>query len=104
MKVGYYPGCSLEATARDYAESIEGVAELLDIDLIEIHVGIGPHDGFAFTHNPFEHRLNACGQILFKGQFVFQLLAGQGAGLLFLGNTGGQHLSGGIHNRDAVRC
>jgi len=35
-EVSYYPGCSLEATARDYEESIEGTAELLDLKLVEI--------------------------------------------------------------------
>ncbi|MFH1059152.1 MAG: CoB--CoM heterodisulfide reductase iron-sulfur subunit B family protein [Pseudomonadota bacterium] len=35
-RVGYYPGCSLEATARDYAESIAAVAERLDIELVEL--------------------------------------------------------------------
>jgi heterodisulfide reductase subunit B len=35
-EVGYYPGCSLEASARDYAESIQGVAELLGIKLVEV--------------------------------------------------------------------
>ncbi len=34
--VGFYPGCSLEATARDYLESVHGVAKLLDLELIEI--------------------------------------------------------------------
>lgn len=34
--VGYYPGCSLEATARDYAESVEGAAELLGVRLKEV--------------------------------------------------------------------
>jgi heterodisulfide reductase subunit B len=36
MRVGYYPGCSLEATASDYEASIEAVAELLDIELSQI--------------------------------------------------------------------
>ena len=36
VEVSYYPVCSLEATARDYAESVAGVAELLDIKLMEI--------------------------------------------------------------------
>ncbi len=36
MKVTYYPGCSLEGTARDYADSIEGICRLLGIDLEEI--------------------------------------------------------------------
>ncbi len=35
-EVSYYPGCSLEATARDYEESIQGVAKLLDLDLVEV--------------------------------------------------------------------
>lgn len=36
MKVTYYPGCSLQGTARDYAESIHGVCAALDIELEEI--------------------------------------------------------------------
>ncbi|MGD2184713.1 MAG: heterodisulfide reductase-related iron-sulfur binding cluster [Desulfobacterales bacterium] len=36
MKVAYYPGCSLEGTAKDYAESIMGVCASLDIQLEEI--------------------------------------------------------------------
>jgi len=36
MKVSYYPGCSLEATARDYRESIAYVCGGLGIDLEEI--------------------------------------------------------------------
>lgn len=36
MKVSYYPGCSLEGTARDYADSIESVCESLEIELQEI--------------------------------------------------------------------
>ncbi len=36
MKVTYYPGCSLEGTARDYAESIESVCRHLGIELQEI--------------------------------------------------------------------
>ncbi len=36
MKVTYYPGCSLEGTAKDYADSIEAVCDALDIDLEEI--------------------------------------------------------------------
>ncbi len=35
-EVSYYPGCSLEATARDYAESVAGAAELLGIKLNEV--------------------------------------------------------------------
>ena len=36
MKVSYYPGCSLEGTAIDYADSIAAVAPLLDVDLAEL--------------------------------------------------------------------
>ena len=36
MKVTYYPGCSLQGTARDYAESIQGVCATFDIELEEI--------------------------------------------------------------------
>jgi heterodisulfide reductase subunit B len=36
MKLSYYPGCSLQGTARDYAESIHGVCGALDIELAEI--------------------------------------------------------------------
>ncbi len=35
-RIGYYPGCSLHATARDYQESIDGIAALLDLELVEI--------------------------------------------------------------------
>lgn len=36
MKVSYYPGCSLESTARDYADSIHGVCKFMEIELEEI--------------------------------------------------------------------
>jgi heterodisulfide reductase subunit B len=36
MKVSFYPGCSLEGTAREYGESIEQVCETLDIEIEEI--------------------------------------------------------------------
>ena len=36
MKVSYYPGCSLEASARDYQESIDGVCRRLEIELVEL--------------------------------------------------------------------
>lgn len=36
MKVSYYPGCSLESTARDYADTIHSVCSSLDIQLEEI--------------------------------------------------------------------
>ena len=36
MKVSYYPGCSLEGTAREYGESTEAIAEALDVELQEL--------------------------------------------------------------------
>lgn len=36
IEVSYYPGCSLEATARDYADSVAGAAESLGVSLVEI--------------------------------------------------------------------
>jgi heterodisulfide reductase subunit B len=35
-EVGFYPGCSLEASAKDYAASVAGLAALLDIRLVEV--------------------------------------------------------------------
>jgi heterodisulfide reductase subunit B len=36
MKISYYPGCSLEHSAKDYEESIQAVASLVDVQLEEI--------------------------------------------------------------------
>lgn len=36
IKYGYYPGCSLEATAKEYNLSIEESAKLLDVELSEL--------------------------------------------------------------------
>ena len=36
MKVGYFPGCSLHATAREYEESLKSIAPVLDIQLEEV--------------------------------------------------------------------
>ncbi len=36
LKYSYYPGCSLEATAKEYNMSLLEVAKMLDIELIEI--------------------------------------------------------------------
>jgi heterodisulfide reductase subunit B len=35
-ELSYYPGCSLEGTAREYDESIHGVCEILEINLHEL--------------------------------------------------------------------
>ncbi len=36
FELAYYPGCSLQGTAKDYAESIIGICESLDIQLTEV--------------------------------------------------------------------
>jgi heterodisulfide reductase subunit B2 len=36
MKVGYFPGCSLHATAREYEESLSAVLSALDVKLEEV--------------------------------------------------------------------
>ncbi len=36
MKVSFFPGCSLEGTAREYGESIEEVCSSLGIELEEL--------------------------------------------------------------------
>jgi heterodisulfide reductase subunit B2 len=36
MKVGYFPGCSLHATAREYEESLKSIAPVLSIEIEEI--------------------------------------------------------------------
>jgi heterodisulfide reductase subunit B len=37
MKVGYFPGCSLHATAREYAESLNAIAPALDLQFQEVN-------------------------------------------------------------------
>ena len=36
MKVSYYPGCTLDGTAREYNESLEAVSKTLGVDLQEL--------------------------------------------------------------------
>lgn len=36
MKLGYYPGCSLEGGSREYNESVEALAKAFDIELVRI--------------------------------------------------------------------
>lgn len=36
MKIGFYPGCSMEGTAREYNESVQAVASAFDIELIPV--------------------------------------------------------------------
>ncbi len=36
MKIGYYPGCSLHATAREYDESLQAIVPALDVELEEV--------------------------------------------------------------------
>ena len=35
-KFSYYPGCSLESTAKEYDQSIRAVAKILDVELLEL--------------------------------------------------------------------
>jgi heterodisulfide reductase subunit B len=37
IRFGYYPGCSLEATAKEYDQSVRVVAEMLDVELVELN-------------------------------------------------------------------
>lgn len=36
MKIGIYPGCSLNGSARDYNESVFAIAKVFDIELVQI--------------------------------------------------------------------
>ena len=36
MKIGIYPGCSLDGSARDYNESVFAVAKAFDIELVQV--------------------------------------------------------------------
>ncbi len=36
LRFSYYPGCSLESTAKEYDQSMQAVAKILDIDLEEL--------------------------------------------------------------------
>ncbi len=36
MKIGFYPGCSLTGSSREYNESVVAVAKALEIDLVEL--------------------------------------------------------------------
>lgn len=37
MKTGFYPGCSMEGTAREYNESVKAVARAFDIELVPVN-------------------------------------------------------------------
>ena len=36
LRYSYYPGCSLEATAKEYDRSIREVVDILDVELVEL--------------------------------------------------------------------
>jgi heterodisulfide reductase subunit B len=36
IPIGYYPGCSLSGTAKEYDKSLRGIAPLLGVDLVEV--------------------------------------------------------------------
>lgn len=37
MKVGFYPGCSLKGTSREYNESVQALAKAFDLELVEVN-------------------------------------------------------------------
>ncbi|HEY5511989.1 MAG TPA: CoB--CoM heterodisulfide reductase iron-sulfur subunit B family protein [Prolixibacteraceae bacterium] len=37
MKIGFYPGCSLTGSSREYNESVVAIAKVLEIELVEIN-------------------------------------------------------------------
>ncbi len=37
MKLGYYPGCSLTGSSREYNESVQAICKAFDIELVEIN-------------------------------------------------------------------
>src|SRR5512143_1475491 len=36
MKIGFFPGCSLEGSSREYNESLQAIAPVLGIELAEV--------------------------------------------------------------------
>lgn len=52
MKLGYFPGCSLHATAREFDESLRAIATALQLELDEIHDWscCGASSGHATNH------------------------------------------------------
>lgn len=36
MKIGFYPGCSLNGTSREYNESVKAISKAMGIDLVEL--------------------------------------------------------------------
>jgi heterodisulfide reductase subunit B len=36
MRIGFYPGCSLEGSSREYCESLRAIAPRLDLELVEV--------------------------------------------------------------------
>ena len=36
MKLGFYPGCSLEGMSREYSDSVVALAKRFDIELVQI--------------------------------------------------------------------
>ena len=36
MKIGFYPGCSLNGTSREYNESVKALAQVMGLELIEL--------------------------------------------------------------------
>jgi len=36
MKIGYYPGCSLLGSSREFDESVRALASALDLELVQV--------------------------------------------------------------------
>ena len=36
MRIGFYPGCSLNGTSREYNESVKALAQAMGLELIEL--------------------------------------------------------------------
>ena len=36
MRIGFYPGCSLNGTSREYNESVKAIGKALGIDWVEL--------------------------------------------------------------------
>jgi len=67
IKYGYYPGCSLESTAKEYNLSIAAAAKLLDVELVELDDWncCGASSDIIPTMNfrwPYRHAIWLCGK------------------------------------------
>ena len=64
MKLSFYPGCSLEGMASDYARSIDAVFQALDIDLVEI-------DDWSCCGATAAHSLSEAMSVILQARYIF---------------------------------